>query len=120
MQQIHRDPREPIIFKYEHLSDPDRAYVRQAAREIRKNVDTTIRSIWDIGQIDRKIVSGFLSVIAERNQAIVFPWLPKWQIVKIALDLQLQIYAADTELHRCERLLTQLGFDLQRIERIWR
>ena len=74
----------------------------------------------DKSQLDRKIVSGFLSVIADRQKAIVFPWLPKWQIVKIALDLKLEVYAAGMNLPHCERLVSQLGFDLQRIQRIWK
>jgi hypothetical protein len=73
----------------------------------------------DKSQLDKKMVAGFLEVIAERQKAIVFPWLPKVQIVKIALELQLDVYAADANLHHCERLLSQLGFDLQQIQRIW-
>ena len=57
--------------------------------------------------------------MADRQKAIVFPWLPQWQIVRIALNLKLEVYAADANLRHCERVVSQLGFDLQRIQRIW-
>ena len=104
----------------EHL--PDEAFVLATP-------DTTGQQTWlvkntrsliamDKSQLDQKIVSGFLEVIANGQKAIVFPWLPHWKIVNIALELNLMVYVADADLRHCERLLSQLGFDLQRIQRI--
>lgn len=104
----------------EHL--PDEAFVLATP-------DTTWQQTWlvkntrssialDKSQLDKKIVSGFLEVIANGQKAIVFPWLPSWKVVNIALELNLMVYAADADLRHCERLLSQLGFDLQRIQRI--
>ncbi|PSB51274.1 hypothetical protein [Chamaesiphon polymorphus] len=101
---------------------PDEAFVLATP-------DTTWQQTWlvkntrssialDKSQLDKKIVSGFLEVIANGQKAIVFPWLPSWKVVNIALELNLMVYAADADLRHCERLLSQLGFDLQRIQRI--
>jgi hypothetical protein len=76
-------------------------------------------ALTDSQLLDSEIVASFLAVIAQGHQVIVFPWLPKPQIVKIAMDLQLKVYIADPNLQRCEWLLSQLGFDLQQIRRIW-
>jgi hypothetical protein len=95
---------------------PDEAFVLATPDTIRqqawlvKNTRSSIAS--DKSQLDRTIGSVFLEVIANGQKAIVFPWLPHWKIVNIALDLKLKVYAADVDLCHCERLLSQLGFDL--------
>lgn len=106
----------------EHL--PDEAFVLATPDTIWQQawlVKNTRSSIaLDKSQLDRQIVSVFLKVIANGQKAIVFPWIPHWKIVNIALELNLMVYAADANLRHCERLLSQLGFDLQQIQRVWK
>jgi hypothetical protein len=46
------------------------------------------------------------------GKAIVFPWLPNWKIVELALKLNLKVYAGDPDLNKCEETISKLGFKL--------
>jgi hypothetical protein len=69
-------------------------------------------------KLEPEIVTGLLSVISAGGKSLIFPWLPSWKMVELALNLNLRIYAGDPNLDRCEQTIANLGFDLWNIDRI--
>jgi Uncharacterised protein family (UPF0137)/Protein of unknown function (DUF3102) len=63
-------------------------------------------------KLDKELVTKLLSVLSLGEKAIVFPWLPNWKIVKLALKLNLKVYAGDPDLNKCEETIAKLGFKL--------
>lgn len=70
--------------------------------------------------LEPELVTGFLSVISAGEKALIFPWLPSWQMVELALNLNLRVYAGDPSLKYCEQTIANLGFDLRNIGRDFR
>jgi hypothetical protein len=71
-------------------------------------------------KLEPELVTGFLSVISAGEKALIFPWLPSWQMVELALNLNLRVYAGDPSLKYCEQTISNLGFDLRNISRDFR
>jgi hypothetical protein len=71
-------------------------------------------------KLESELVTGFLSVISEGDKALIFPWLPSWKMVELALNLNLRVYAGDPSLKYCEQTIANLGFDLRKIGRDFR
>ncbi len=63
-------------------------------------------------KLDKKLVIKLLSALALGEKAIVFPWLPNWKIVELAVKLNLKVYAGDPDLNKCEETIAKLGFKL--------
>jgi Protein of unknown function (DUF3102) len=63
-------------------------------------------------KLDKKLVTQLLSVLVVGEKAIIFPWLPNWKIVELALKLKLRVYAGDPDLRKCEDTIAKLGFKL--------
>jgi hypothetical protein len=61
--------------------------------------------------LQQELVEGLLSAVALGGKALIFPWIPGWKIIELALKLNLRIYAGDRDLDRCEKIISMLSFD---------
>jgi Protein of unknown function (DUF3102) len=59
-------------------------------------------------------VESVLSAFAQEDKALIFPWLPDWRTIEIALNLNIKVYAGDPELDRCEQTIAKLGLNSAR------
>lgn len=59
--------------------------------------------------IKRELLERLLSAFSTDGKAIIFPWLPDWRMIKLALDLKIKVYAGDPEMKQCENMLSRLG-----------
>jgi hypothetical protein len=59
-----------------------------------------------------ELMSEMLSLLAEAGKGVVFPWLPHWKMVELAMKLNLTIYSGDPDLEACEKTIRRLGFKL--------
>lgn len=62
--------------------------------------------------IKKELLKKLLSAFSTDGKAIIFPWLPDWQMIKLALDLNIKVYAGDPELKRCENVLSRLSLNI--------
>ncbi len=69
-------------------------------------------------QLEYQLVKRLLSALAEDDKPLILPWIPGWKTIELALDLDLKIYAGDPDLGRCERMVINLGFDPQQVDRL--
>lgn len=69
-------------------------------------------------QLKRELLEGLLSVLSLNENALIFPWLPNWKTIELALNLNLKVYAGDPDLQQCQRTIANLGLDKSKIERI--
>jgi hypothetical protein len=68
----------------------------------------------DRAKLDPESMSKILSILAGAGKSVVFPWLPHWKIVELAVKLNLTIYGGDRDLEACEGTIARLGFKLMR------
>jgi hypothetical protein len=61
-------------------------------------------------KLDKELLTKLLSALSLGDKAVVFPWLPNWKIVELALQLDLKVYVGDPELHKCEEMIAKLEF----------
>ena len=62
--------------------------------------------------IKNELLKKLLSAFSTDGKAIIFPWLPDWQMIKLALDLNIKVYAGDPEMKRCENVLSRLNLNI--------
>jgi Protein of unknown function (DUF3102) len=62
--------------------------------------------------IKKELLKKILSAFSTDGKAIIFPWLPDWQMIKLALDLNIKVYAGDPDLKRCENILSKLSLNI--------
>jgi hypothetical protein len=67
--------------------------------------------------LEKELLARLLSALSLGNKALIFPWLPNWKMVELALNLNIKVYAGDPELDQCEQTISKLGFNLGRIDR---
>lgn len=66
--------------------------------------------------LGEKLVEELLSAFSLGQKSVIFPWLPDWKMIKLALKLNIKVYAGDPELNRCEKVVSKLGVNLARID----
>jgi Protein of unknown function (DUF3102) len=62
--------------------------------------------------IKKELLKSLLSAMSIDGKAIIFPWLPDWRMLRLALDLNIQVYAGDPDLKRCENTLSKLDLNV--------
>jgi Protein of unknown function (DUF3102) len=61
--------------------------------------------------LQKKLVERLLSAVSLDGKALIFPWIPGWKIIELALKLNLKIYVGDRDLQQCEKIISKLSFD---------
>jgi hypothetical protein len=61
--------------------------------------------------LQKELVERLLSAVSLDGKALIFPWIPGWKIIELALKLNLRVYAGDRYLQQCEKIISKLGFD---------
>jgi Protein of unknown function (DUF3102) len=69
-------------------------------------------------QLEYRSIERLLSALADADKALILPWIPCLKTIKLALDLDLQVYVGDPDLGRCEQIVINLGFDPQQVGRL--
>jgi hypothetical protein len=67
--------------------------------------------------IKKELLKKILLAFSTDGKAIIFPWLSDWQMIKLALDLNIKVYAGDPELRRCEDVLSKLSLNMSKCVR---
>jgi hypothetical protein len=62
--------------------------------------------------IKKELLKRLLSAFATDGKAVIFPWLPDWRMIQLALDLNIRVYAGDPELKQCDNMLSKLGLNI--------
>jgi hypothetical protein len=62
--------------------------------------------------IKEDLLKRLLSAFSADEKAVIFPWLPDWRMIKLALELNIKVYAGDPELKQCENVVSRLGFNI--------
>jgi Protein of unknown function (DUF3102) len=66
-------------------------------------------------QLEYKLIERLLSALSLGEEALVFPWLPDWKIIELALGFNLKVYAGDPALDRCEKIIRQIESNQNKI-----
>ena len=69
-------------------------------------------------KLEQELVERLLLAFASGENALIFPWIPSWKMIGLALNLNIKVYAGDPELDRCEQTISKLGLSGSKIERI--
>ncbi|PSB58465.1 DUF3102 domain-containing protein [Chamaesiphon polymorphus] len=59
--------------------------------------------------LQKELVEGLLSAVSLGGKALIFPWIPGWKIIELALKLNLRIYVGDRDLKQCEKIVLKLS-----------
>jgi Protein of unknown function (DUF3102) len=62
--------------------------------------------------IKEDLLEKLLSTFSADRKAVIFPWLPDWKMIKLALELNIKVYAGDPELKQCENVVSRLGVNI--------
>lgn len=62
--------------------------------------------------IEEEFLERLLLAFSLNEKAVVFPWLPDWRMIKLALKLNIKVYAGDLDLENCENLISRLGLSV--------
>jgi Uncharacterised protein family (UPF0137)/Protein of unknown function (DUF3102) len=58
--------------------------------------------------LQKELVERLLSAVSLDGKALIFPWIPGWKIIEIALKLSLKVYVGDRDLQQCENIISKL------------
>lgn len=61
--------------------------------------------------LQKELVEGLLSAVSLGGKALIFPWIPGWKVIELALKLNLRIYVGDRDLQQCEKIISKLSSD---------
>jgi hypothetical protein len=59
---------------------------------------------------EEELVESLLKTFAQRNKALIMPSLQDWKTISLALKLGMRIYVGDSDLVKCEKVLSKLKF----------
>jgi hypothetical protein len=62
--------------------------------------------------IKEDLLEKLLSTFSADRKAVIFPWLPDWKMIKLALELNIRVYAGDPDLRQCENVVSRLGLSI--------
>jgi hypothetical protein len=61
--------------------------------------------------LQKELLEGLLSAVSLGGKALIFPWIPGWKVIELALKLNLRIYVGDRDLQQCEKIISKLSSD---------
>lgn len=62
--------------------------------------------------LKEELINSLLSEFSQREKAVILPWLPNWKIIQIALKHNIKVYAGDSDIKCCEKVISQLGLNV--------
>jgi Protein of unknown function (DUF3102) len=62
--------------------------------------------------LKEELIDSLLSEFSQREKAVILPWLPNWKTIQIALKHNIKVYAGDSDLNCCEKVVSQLGLNV--------
>ena len=66
--------------------------------------------------LNEELMARLLSEFSQQGEkAVILPWLPSWKTIALALKLNIKVYAGESDLKKCEKVLSNLGSNVARM-----